>query len=85
MSVERMKPITLRAHFDGKRICPDQPLNMEPDTELFVTLIPITDTDLEHGDWSRLSGSGLSNAYAADEPDYPLSLIKDPNPEYEGR
>ena len=80
-----MKPITLRAHFDGKRICPDQPLNMKPDTELLVTLVPIGEIDPEHNEWSRLSGSGLSHAYAEDEVEYPLSLIRELNPEYDGR
>jgi len=79
-----MKPITLRAHFDGKRICPDQPLNIEPNTELLVTLVPIEDVDIEHSEWLHLSHSGLSRAYE-DEADYPLSLIKEPNPEYDGR
>lgn len=33
-------------------------------------------------DWISSSLSQLSKAYSADEPDYSLSMIKEPNPEY---
>ena len=81
-----MKSITLRAHFDGKRICPDEPLNIAPNTELMVTLVPITDGgDEERNEWSMLSQSNLANAYSEKDADYPLSSVKRPNPEYDGR
>ena len=81
-----MKSITLRAHFDGKGICPDEPLNIAPNTELMVTLVPINDeTDEERNQWLVLSQSNLANAYSEIEADYSLSSVKRPNPEYEGR
>ena len=35
----------------------------------------------------NLSAKGLSKAYSVDEPEYELSLLKEPNPDYknEGR
>lgn len=36
-------------------------------------------------DWPTLALQGLSNAYGDEEPEYPTSLIKEPNPDYESR
>ncbi len=35
-----METITLPAHFDGKQILLDAPFELEPDTELLVTILP---------------------------------------------
>jgi hypothetical protein len=77
-----MENITLRAHFDGKQILLDDPVQLEPDTQLMVTVLPKS----ENGDryeWTRLSLESLARAYDDDEPEYPLHLIKEPNPEYD--
>jgi hypothetical protein len=42
-------------------------------------------TKTEQDDWQRLTVQGLNNAYGENEPDYPVSLIKEPNPTYESR
>ncbi|HKI03895.1 MAG TPA: hypothetical protein VKK31_18080 [Thermoanaerobaculia bacterium] len=77
-----MKTITLRAHFDGQSIRLDEPFRLEPDTPLAVTVLPKTsDPDLG---WYSLSASGLEAAYCDEEPEYPLNLIIEPNPDYEG-
>jgi hypothetical protein len=95
-----METITLRAHFDGKKIVLKEPIFLPAHIDLFVTLqmLPLADTldetpddapddmlDSEREDWYRLSLQGLYAAYDDDEPDYPVSLIKEPNPTYEGR
>jgi hypothetical protein len=50
-----------------------------------LTPLPEADTsDDERQAWVRVSQSGLAEAYD-DEPEYSLDLIKEPNPEYEGR
>jgi hypothetical protein len=36
-------------------------------------------------DWSTLSLEGLAGAYDEREPEYSLSLLREPNPEYERR
>jgi prevent-host-death family protein len=44
-----------------------------------------TPPEAEQDDWGRLSVQGLSAAYSEHEPEYPVSLIKEPNPTYEGK
>lgn len=41
-------------------------------------IIPLSEND----EWYRLSSSNLSRVYNEDDPDYPLSLIKEPNESY---
>jgi hypothetical protein len=50
--------MTIKAHFDGKVIIPDEPLDLEKDQQLQVTIQPapasaeryITGTELAHSD-----------------------------------
>jgi len=79
-----MEKQTLRAHFDGSQILLDEPFEIEPNTELIVTIAPKSSNG-ESGDWARLSLEGLAHAYGDDEPEYSLDLMKLANPEYEGR
>ena len=79
-----METKTLRAHFDGSQIMLDEPFELEPNVELIITVLPKS-SDEEREDWVRLSLEGLARAYDDDEPEYSLDLIKEANPEYEGR
>ncbi len=79
-----MKTVNLRAHFDGQNILLDEPFNLEPDTKLIVTVLP-KHTDEEREEWVLLSKKGLEKAYSIDEPEYSVDLIKEANPDYEGR
>jgi hypothetical protein len=79
-----MENKTLRAHFDGNQILLDEPFELEPNVELIITVLPKS-ADEERENWARLSLGSLARAYGDDEPDYSLDLIKEPNPEYEGR
>lgn len=76
-----MDSIVLRAHFDGEQIQLDDPFQLQPNMRLLVTVIP--EPDAERYSWLRLSAEGLNAAYGEDEPDYPLTAIKEPNPSYE--
>ena len=76
--------ITLRAHFDGKEIRLDDPFELEPDTELIVTVLPKSSVE-EREDWAQLSLESLARAYGNGEPEYSRDSIIEPNPEYEGR
>lgn len=53
--------------------------------ECLSDIPPKEQIENEHDDWLLLSQTGLANAYGADEPEYSLNLLKEPNPEYEGR
>lgn len=79
-----MDAVTLRAHFDGRSICLDEPFELEPDTELIVTVLPNQSSKAERSAWFKLSQQGLVAAYGENELDYSLDQIKEPNPEYEG-
>ncbi len=78
-----MDPISIPAHFDGRQILLDEPCELEPNAKLIVTVLP--NHDSEHESWLRLSADGLHQAYSDSEEEYSLDLIKDPNPDYEGR
>ena len=72
---------TIPAHFDGEHILLDEPVELEPNTKLLVTVLP---KDIEREEWLELSRKGLQRAYNANgEPEYSIDLIKEPNPEYE--
>ena len=78
-----MATVSLRAHFDGKQIQLDEPFPLQPNAKLLVTVL--SDVDDEHEDWARLAIQNLARAYGPDEPEYPSELIKQANPEYDGR
>ena len=78
-----MDTISIPAHFDGERILLDEPVELEPNTRLIVTVLP--NQDAERESWLSLSGKRLEDAYGEDEEEYSLDLIKEANPEYEGR
>jgi hypothetical protein len=75
--------ISIPAHFDGERILLDEPVELEPNTKLIVTVLPKDDAERES--WLCLSGKGLEGAYDENEEEYTLDLIKEANSEYEGR
>lgn len=79
-----METKTLRAHFDGKQILLDEPFELEPNVKLIVTVLPES-YDEEREDWAQLSLESLERTYGDDEPEYSLDLVKEANPEYEGR
>jgi hypothetical protein len=80
-----MKNITLSAHFDGEQICLDEPFELAPNTKLIVTVLLEEEPDDERKAWLRLAEKSLATAYGENEIEYSLDLIKEPNPDYEGR
>jgi len=77
---------TLTARFDGKQIKLDEPFKLPKDARLLVVVLPPEQqVEAEHDDWVLLANNGLKNAYADDEIEYSPDLIKEKNPEYEGR
>ena len=76
-------PISIPAHFDGERILLDEPVELERNARLIVTVLPNGDADRDA--WLRLSANQLNLAYNGDGDDYPLDSITEVNPDYEGR
>ncbi len=79
-----MNRVALQAHFDGEHIQLDEPFEMRPGTPVLVMVPGGSSVDPERAAWLQLSQRRLAEAYGDDEPDYPLTLIKEPNPDHEG-
>lgn len=77
-----METVILRAHFDGERILLDDDYDLLPNTNLLVTVL--RQPDAEETAWLKLSAQRLDAAYGDSEPEYSVSMIKEPNPSYEG-
>jgi hypothetical protein len=76
-------PISIPAHFDGERILLDEPVELERNARLVVTVLP--NGDIDRNTWLRLSLNQLNAAYESEGDDYSLDSIKEMNPHYEGR
>lgn len=74
-----MKYKTIPAHFDGEKICLDEPVNLSKYDRLLVTVLTENDDDQR---WHALALQGLSQAYGMNEPEYTMSCIREPNAEY---
>ena len=79
-----MPMIAIPAHFNGEHICLDEPFDLKCNSKVIVTVLPQED-DEEREAWLRVSAMKLSEAYGKDEPEYSLDLLKEVNPDYEGR
>jgi hypothetical protein len=66
---------TIPAHFDGEHILLDEPVELEPNTKLLVTVLP---KDVEREEWLNLSASRLQGAYDDGEEEYSVDSIKKP-------
>jgi len=80
-----MDTVTLHAHFDGEQIRLDEPYEFEPNTKLLITVLPKRQGTGEREEWLDVSITGLAQAYGDNEPEYPLEMIEEANPEYERR
>ena len=74
-----METITLRAHYDGTQILLDDPVELQPDTKLLITVIQ--EPEMERETWLNFSEQGLASAYYDDELEYAVTLIKGLKPE----
>lgn len=45
----------------------------------------LSESNDEYKEWINLSKNSFAKAYSDDEPEYNLNMIKEPNPDYEGR
>lgn len=81
-----MKTITIPAKRNGNHVDPIEPMEIPKNARLFI-LIATPENELENdadfsADWHAMSASGLAHAYGENEPEYPDSLINEPNAEY---
>jgi hypothetical protein len=66
---------------DSRHLKLKRPIEIAPGSTVIITIEP-AEVIGEEREWYLLSAQGLAEAYGADEPEYPLHLIKDPNPDY---
>lgn len=70
-----MKPVVLRAHYDGRVIRLDEPYDIPRGAKLVVTIVPAA---LAREGWKELAKTSLARAYGAAEPDYPIEKVAEP-------
>ena len=71
-----MPMATVSDRFDGKRICSDEPFDLEPNAKLIVTILPNQESDNDRRNWWHLSGQRLEADYTENEPEYPSDLTQ---------
>ena len=75
-----MNAATLKAHYDGKHICLDEPFPLKPNTRLLVTIVPGETAEDERQAWLVASQAQLARAYGDDEPDYSKAILREQPP-----
>ena len=63
-----------KAHYDGRQIVLDGPLELLPDTPLIVMVLSTTADDRVA--WNQFSASAFTRAYAETEPEYTAADLK---------
>ena len=75
--MSNMNLVVLKAHYDGEKICLDEPFDLKPDARLLVTIVPGTSADDERTAWLAASQSWLARAYGDDEPNYSDAVLRE--------
>ena len=71
-----MPSVTVKAHFDGERIQLDEPVELQRNTPLLVTVLPNPDQDYDRAAWAAAGKRALARAFADDEPEYTLADVR---------
>ncbi len=75
-----MSAITLKAHFDGKHICLDEPSDLAPNTPVLVVVPQPDEEAKDRAEWFALARAAFARAYGDDEPDYSdAKVLEDPS------
>ncbi len=78
-----MKTVTLSAIFDGHQIRLEDDYPLPKDARLLVTVLP-EESEFRRT-WYGFAADSLAKAYGPHEPEYTMDMLKEPNPDYEGR
>jgi hypothetical protein len=70
-----MSVITFKAHYDGKQVCLDEPIDLAPNTPMLVTIARPDAEDANRAEWFALAKAAFARAYGEDEPDYSNAVI----------
>ncbi|SMO78429.1 hypothetical protein [Gracilimonas mengyeensis] len=69
----------LKGTYDGEQIQLEEDVKLKKDSKLLVILLD------EEDEWTDVSAKSINRAYEEDEPEYKLSMVKEPNPAYESQ
>jgi hypothetical protein len=72
-----MSVITFKAHYDGKQVCLDEPIDLAPNTPMLVTVARPDAEDADRAEWFALAKAAFARAYGKDEPDYSNAVIRE--------
>jgi len=70
-----MSVITLKAHYDGKQVCLDEPIDLAPNTPMLVTVARPDAEDADRAEWFALAKAAFARVYGENEPDYSNAVI----------
>ncbi|UCH96388.1 MAG: hypothetical protein JSV88_05935 [Candidatus Aminicenantes bacterium] len=59
-----------------------KPIEAPRGGKVLVSVAEPTGEGGERGDWFSLAAQGMQSAYGDSEPEYELSMVKEPNPEF---
>ena len=59
-----------------------KPIETPHGHKVIVSVAEPTGEGEERGDWFYLAAQGLQSAYGVSEPEYKMSMVKEPNPEF---
>ena len=76
-----MNAVALKAHYDGKQICLDEPYPLQPNSKLVVLVVRELSNDDDREELHEMGRQSLARAYGDDEPDYSDRLGKKLPPE----
>jgi len=70
-----MSVVTLKAHYDGEKICLDEPFELRANTPLLVTIPQANAESQDREEWFALAKAAFARTYGVDEPDYSNAVI----------
>jgi len=73
-----MSFVTVRAHYDGEKVCLDEPIDLPPNTPMLVTIPKPDLEDDSRAGWFAFAQSAFAHAYGDDEPDYSDVAVREP-------
>jgi hypothetical protein len=73
-----MSVITLKAHYDGKQVCLDEPIDLAPNTPMLVNVVRSDAQGDDRAEWFALAKAAFARAYGDDELDYSHCIGKMP-------
>ncbi len=76
-----MSVMTVKAHFDGEKVCLDEPIDLPPNTRVLVTTPQRDKNDPFREEWFAFAKAAFARGYGDDEPDYSDRIGRFPEPE----